>query len=220
MKFPNRRALSLDGTWEFVPDPERTFAPDRLPGGQPIAVPGAWEAQLADPYGVVRGWYRRRFTVPTEWGDGRLILRFGSAMARAAVWLDGRLLGEHDEGYLPFEIEAGLPHPGTERDLVVSVENPVNAFSDYPAFGALAMRTPTDHLGGRPLDGMPRGKQTWYTSTSGLLGPVVAELVRDSWFASLLVQPDLDAAQANVRWRLAGPETRRGGTVEPHGHLA
>jgi hypothetical protein len=211
--FPKRQALSLDGTWEFIPDPERTFTPDRLPGGRPIAVPGAWEAQLADPYGIVRAWYRRWFSVPTGWDDGHLILRFGSAMARAVVWLDGRLVGDHDEGYLPFEIDAGAPRAGTDRDLVVRVDNPVNAFLDYPAFGAQAIRAATDRLGGETFDGLPRGKQTWYTSTSGLLGPVVVELVPDPWFAALLVQPDLDAAQAMVRWRLAGPDATRPGTV-------
>src|SRR4029079_12585698 len=46
--------------------------------------------------------------------------------------------------------------------------------------------------------------QTWYTSTSGLLGSVVAELAPDPRFAALVVLPDLERSMATVTWRLEG----------------
>lgn len=55
-------------------------------------------------------------------------------MSRATVWLDGRSVGEHDLGYLPFEVEAGAARPGADHELVVEVENPLNVLSEYPAF--------------------------------------------------------------------------------------
>jgi hypothetical protein len=211
--FPRREALSLDGQWEFIPDPEHRLAPNRLPTGQPVSVPGSWESQLAEPYGIVHAWYRRRFRVPEGWPDGTLLLRFGAAMARAIVWLDGRRVGDHDEGYLPFEIAAGPARPGAECDLVVAIENPLNILSEYPAFGAEAIRAATERLDGRSFEGVPHGKQTWYTSTSGLLGSVTAELAPDPRFAALLVLPDVDAARALVRWRLAGARAEVPATV-------
>jgi Glycosyl hydrolases family 2, sugar binding domain len=209
-----RDALSLDGSWDFIRDPERRFTPGRLSRGEPIVVPGPWEAQLAKPYGIVHAWYRRRFAVPDDWSDATLLLRFGAAMARATVWLDGRQVGEHDEGYLPFEIEAGPARSGAERELVVEIENPLNVLSEYPAFGAEARRAAVDRLDGQSFDGLSHGKQAWYTSTSGLLGSVAAELAPDPRFAALMVLPDLDARLALVRWRVAGVHAGEPATVD------
>ena len=54
-----RDTVELDGDWEFIADPERLYGPDRLPSGEPISVPGCWEAQVARPYRIVSAWYRR-----------------------------------------------------------------------------------------------------------------------------------------------------------------
>ena len=64
-----------------------------LPPGEPISVPGCWEAQVTPSYGILHAWYARRFTTPADWKGGTLLLRFGSAMATAVVWLDGREIG-------------------------------------------------------------------------------------------------------------------------------
>ena len=61
-----------------------------------------------------------------------------------------------------------------------------------------------ERLDGRSFDGWPHGKQTWYTSTSGLLGSVRVDLAPDPRFAALVVLPDLEARHAQVRWRLVG----------------
>jgi glycosyl hydrolase family 2 len=202
--YPQRQTLSLDGSWEFIRDPDRRFTVGGLTGGEPIIVPGPWEAQVAEPYGIVHGWYRRRFEIPDHWRHGTLLVRFGAVMARATVWLDGRLAGDHDDGYLPFDVEGGASRPGAICDLVVEVENPVNVLREYPGFGREALLATTDRLDGRSFEGMPHGKQTWYTSTSGLLGSVVVELAPDPRFASLVVLPDLEEGRALVRWRLGG----------------
>lgn len=205
--FSSRRpALSLDGIWEFVPDPGRELLDPRvLPAGKPIGVPGAWEAQLREPYGVVRAWYRRSFTEPEDWRDGCVVLHVGAVMARAEIWLDGRLIGEHGDGYLPFEIEVGPPRPGAHHEIAIAVENPLNILSDYPAFEPDVLKAANDRLRGRSFETMPHGKQTWYTSTSGLLGPVSAEVAPELRLAALTVLPDLDARRVFVRWRTAGP---------------
>ncbi|HEY3073223.1 MAG TPA: glycoside hydrolase family 2 TIM barrel-domain containing protein [Candidatus Limnocylindrales bacterium] len=198
-----RPALSLDGTWEFVPDPRRRLAPARLPEGGPIAVPGAWEGQVEPGYGIVHGWYRRRFSIPAEWPPGRLVLRFDGVMNDAVVWLDGRPVGRNEDP-VPFSVEAGPAIPGVEHELVVSVANPINVISAYPAFdGNLDTAVAAaELLDGRRIDEIPHGKQTWYTSTSGILGSVRAEVAPDLHFADLSVEPDLDRRRAVVRWRL------------------
>jgi len=42
-----RDTIDLDGEWRFIADPERLYRADRLPEGEPIKVPGSWEAQVA-----------------------------------------------------------------------------------------------------------------------------------------------------------------------------
>src|SRR5262245_5142162 len=124
-------AMSMDGTWEFVPDPGRAFGPDRLPSGGAIQVPGAWEAQLAAPQGVVRGWYRRRFQVLSGGPDDHLVIRFDSTSLEARAWLDGHEIAS-GVGPLPFEIDAGPAVSGVERELTVAVDNPFNALAEFP----------------------------------------------------------------------------------------
>ena len=59
-----RHRLSLDGTWQFAPDPDRTLDPAGLARTElrAIQVPGPWQAQcpdLRDYTGLA--WYRRTF---------------------------------------------------------------------------------------------------------------------------------------------------------------
>jgi hypothetical protein len=206
--------VSLDGIWDFIPDSAARFAPDSLPAGDQIAVPGPWEATHAEPYGIVHAWYRRRFTTPADWEDGTLLFRFGSVMARAAVYLDGRLLGRSEDGYLPFELEAGAATPGSDHELAVAVDNPLNALTRFPASDDDMRRTAEERLGGRTFDDLAHGKQAWYTSTSGLLGSVVAELAPTPRFATLVVLPDLARGRALVRWRTVGAAGADPGRIE------
>jgi beta-galactosidase/beta-glucuronidase len=90
-----RRRVDLDGEWRFVPDPERMHAPDRLPEGEPILVPGCWEAQVARPYGIVTAWYRRRMAIPADWEGHRVVLHFQAVMYRCAVFIDAHHIGGH-----------------------------------------------------------------------------------------------------------------------------
>ena len=67
-------------------------------------------------------WYRKDFEAPggaaTDW-----VLRFESVNYRATVWLNGRRLGRHTGGYLPFELRGqGRAPRGTNR-LVVRVDS-------------------------------------------------------------------------------------------------
>jgi beta-glucuronidase len=67
-------------------------------------------------------WYRKDFQAPagaaTDW-----VLRFESVNYRATVWLNGRRVGSHTGGYLPFEVRGrGLRGTGVNR-LVVRVDS-------------------------------------------------------------------------------------------------
>lgn len=122
----------LGGTWLMRLDPEdtglreRLFAQRATDGWSATTVPSAWNAgddSVASWLGSV-AWYRKDFRLPARAADAAAwIARFESVNYRATVWLNGRRVGEHVSGYVPFELD--LPHVvrrGVNR-LVVRVDN-------------------------------------------------------------------------------------------------
>jgi hypothetical protein len=137
---PERERRSLDGTWRFIADPERLYGPDSLPEGDTITVPGCWEAQVARPYRIITAWYARDVEIPEAWEGSRIVVRFGAVMYRCAVFLNGERLGEHEGGYIPFEIDVtAAARFGGPNELAVLVVNPLNAMDEYPAFSVEEM---------------------------------------------------------------------------------
>jgi hypothetical protein len=210
-----RRRIDLDGEWRFVPDPERMHAPDRLPEGEPIQVPGCWEAQVARPYGIVTAWYRRRLAIPADWEDQRVVLHFQAVMYRCAVFVDGHHIGGHEGGYTPFELDASAAvRPGSEHELAVYVVNPLNALDEYPAFSVEEPRNDTSETE-LPLAEAPHGKQTWYSSQSGIWLSVHAEARGRAALKPPRLRADLAAGAVLVGWSLdpTGDATIPDGTL-------
>ncbi len=198
-----RDAIPLDGEWRFVADPERLFRADALPEGEPVTVPGPWEAQVARPYRIITAWYHRSLDVPASWDGSRAILRFGAVMYRCTVLLNGQPLGEHEGGYLPFELDAtSAVRWGAPNELVVRVVNPLNAIEEYPAFSVEEVLLAQEFEPDLPLSEAPHGKQTWYSSTSGIWQSVTLERRPPVALGPLRVRPDLESDQAIVRWSL------------------
>ena len=200
-----RARHSLDGEWRFIADPERIHRPDSLPEGEPIMVPGCWEAQVARPYRIISAWYRRSIDVPADWRGSRVVLRFGAVMYRCSVYLNGRRIGDHEGGYLGFEVEAGdAVRWDGPNELVVFVVNPVNAIDEYPAFSVEDVHVAQEFEPDLPLSEAPSGKQTWYSSTSGIWQSVWLERRPEVALSPVRVIPDMPASTARVLWRVNG----------------
>jgi beta-galactosidase/beta-glucuronidase len=140
-----RARLSLDGTWDF-----------QLEGQNPttIAVPAPWQAHFPDlraAAGVAT--YSRQLTVPQEWQGRQVIVHFGAVNYFAEVSVNGRRLGSHEGGYLPFEFVIPADLLGGEMRLDVRVTLPSSDAQAFPDF---------------PFDEIPHGKQSWY----GMLGGI------------------------------------------------
>lgn len=104
-----RRAISLDGMWKFCLDKEGTgeekHFPDGILGKDVIPVPASFqdfytEKETREFTGDV--WYEKEVFVPEEWKGKKVFLRFGAATHRAAVFVNGRKITEHEGGFLPF----------------------------------------------------------------------------------------------------------------------
>ncbi len=59
--------------------------------------------QGALPTGI--GWYRKHFNLPAKGGPQQVQLNFEGVFQRADVWINGHLLGRHNNGYVSFKYD-------------------------------------------------------------------------------------------------------------------
>ena len=105
-QFRRKSWICLNGEWKFaVTDTrERPAAADGT-----ITVPFSPEAARSgagihlQPKQYL--WYYRNVTLSAPVQDNRLLLHFGAVDERCSVWWNGRLVGSHQGGYLPFSFD-------------------------------------------------------------------------------------------------------------------
>ena len=115
-----RTAVDLSGLWTLRFG--RGNWQDGVPDAVSIGVPGSWNDQLPgarDEFGPA--WYERRFEAPPLAGREAAI-RFGSVCYAAQVWLNGKWLGGHEGGHLPFAVPCTNALADGENVLVVRVD--------------------------------------------------------------------------------------------------
>ncbi|MEA2652745.1 MAG: hypothetical protein QOI85_2466 [Chloroflexota bacterium] len=200
-----RQVVTLDGEWRFVRDPQRERSANDLPGGEPIAVPGCWEAQVSEPFGIVHAWYWRDIEVPAWVGEGEVFLRFGAVMYRCEAWLNGRRIGAHEGGYTPFEMRLPeLRHDAPNR-IAVLVTNPMNAIEEYPGLSEERLARAEARVPELPIREIPHGKQTWYGSQSGPWRSVTVEWRPTRRLERIRVAADWASGMVEIRaWTTGG----------------
>ena len=125
----HRNLSDLCGLWSFQLDPREVGERDgwfrALPAPRSIAVPASWNEQFEDTRDYLGvAWYLRRITVPPAWRGQTIMLRFGSATYAAKVWIDGKPVGSHLGGHLPFEFDvSALVSWDGATTIAVQVEN-------------------------------------------------------------------------------------------------
>jgi Glycosyl hydrolases family 2, sugar binding domain/Glycosyl hydrolases family 2, TIM barrel domain/Glycosyl hydrolases family 2 len=177
---------SLNGTWRFAFDAQGVGEQERWqrPGrGRSkdlrIVVPYPWESRLsgiAAPDYQGAAWYEREIAVPDEWEGLRPHLHFGAVDWSARVWLDGQLVAEHDNGYLPFSRDIGdLLRPGQTGTVTV------RAFDVADAATLVGKQTPM-----------------WYTYSSGIWQSVWLEGRPPDHVSDVRFEPDLEAGRVDA----------------------
>ncbi len=125
-----RTTRDLSGLWRFKLDARDEGVRARWFEGlaadaRRIPVPCSWNDlfdDAAEHFGPA--WYETEVWLAPQRPDRRVLLRFGSAMYRANAWLNGRPIGGHEGGHLPFAFDVtGLVEAGRPNRLVVRVEN-------------------------------------------------------------------------------------------------
>ncbi len=169
------RWLNLNGEWQFENAVEGEAPPIGRNLEEVILVPFPIESALS---GIMRHqdrmWYRRTFTVPTEWAGERVLLNFGAVDWEATIYVNGQLVGSHRGGYDAFSLDITDQLTDGLNELIVVVYDPTNAAN--PPLGK-------QRMGGTGI---------WYTPASGIWQTVWLEPVPSAYITRLQLTPDLD----------------------------
>jgi beta-glucuronidase len=157
--FEPRDVREVSSGWRFqidthdVGESERWYDPgaDRS-SWRDVVVPGAWDLideSMRGHEGI--GWYS--VTIDGSWARAGKVqhLNFGRVMYHARVWLNGELLGEHVDGYLPFSFDVTGKLTKIKNELVVRVDNQAR------------------------IEWLPAAKQIEWVQYGGILQPVRLE---------------------------------------------
>lgn len=175
---------NLNGVWQFAFDDENAGIAEKwfLPEvklDREILVPFCYQSRMSGigPTDEIHPilWYRRKFAIPPEMTNRRILLRFGAVDDRATVFVNGMMIGEHCGGYAPFALDITDYLRDGENDLCVRVQDD-------------------------PDCTQPRGKQywnrglmgCWYTPVSGIWQTVYLEAVGECALRYIHVTPDID----------------------------
>ena len=182
--------LNLNGQWAFEFDDEDIgiqqgwYHPAHCLGAK-ITVPFCYQCAASGigPTDEIHPimWYRRKFYIPMEMQNRRVLLRFGAVDYEAVVYINGYAVGSHKGGYTPFALDVTDYLVDGENDVCVRVVD-------------------------RPDPTQPRGKQNWqrgvfgcwYTPVSGIWQTVYLEAVSDIYIDYIHVTPDVDRRIASV----------------------
>ncbi|MFT4049027.1 MAG: glycoside hydrolase family 2 TIM barrel-domain containing protein [Solirubrobacterales bacterium] len=87
---------------------------------QKVSIPNAFNAGDASEasYTGYTAWYATQFKRPSAPSGSNWILQFNGVNLRARIYLNGRLIGTHTGGYIPFEIQASKLRAGTNTLIV------------------------------------------------------------------------------------------------------
>lgn len=129
-QFARDEWLNLNGEWEFDYDDDNVGIDENWYDGRAlmrrIVVPFAYQTELSginDKSIHECVWYARSFEVPADWADGDLLLNFGAVDYEAAVWINGREVGTHQGGHVPFQFEISPFLNAGENRLTIRVED-------------------------------------------------------------------------------------------------
>jgi len=136
----DRAVKDLSGKWRFKIDPndkgesEGFHLPSHdVSGWDTEPVPGVWNRENSE-HSHYKGaaWYRLTFEAPSVKSGQLARLYFDGVCFHAKVWLNGKLLGRHSDGYTAWSVDAtGALKAGGRNTLTVRVDNR-RSYTDVP----------------------------------------------------------------------------------------
>jgi hypothetical protein len=206
-QFRRDSYVSLNGWWNyaFLPiNEKRTFNPPLTFEGR-ILVPFSPESQLSQVKRSLQPrellWYERTVKVPAVKPGHRVLLHFEAVDYSCVCCVNGKVVGKHEGGYLPFEFDitnALLPRSAQGGELARAFEGEATV--------ALCVWDPSD------TSHQLRGKQKlerggiWYTPQSGIWQAVWLEVVPAKRLVSLVLEPHAEEGVLIAKVKATGGE--------------
>jgi hypothetical protein len=182
--------LNLNGRWQYAIRNGKEKEPVSYDGE--IVVPFSPESFLSGVMKKVmpedRLWYRRTFTLPEGFRKDKVLLHFGAVDQSCQVYVNGRLAGSHEGGYLPFSCDVTAALAAGENTLTVAVTDATSR--SRHAYGKQSF-----HPGG-----------IWYTPQSGIWQTVWLESVPENYVEKLTIIPDMDHKRVRLVLQAKDPE--------------
>lgn len=140
-EFRNKENIS--GIWKFQKDSldvgEAQNWQNGLPNTRSIAVPGSWNDQFTDSRDYLgTAWYEKEIFIPSSWKGQKIYVRIGSANYASKVYLNGKPVGTHEGGNLPFSFDiSALINWNVANRITIQLENVLKP-SRVPTGGGVA----------------------------------------------------------------------------------
>jgi hypothetical protein len=182
---------NLNGRWSFKPDSTNVGLSENWQDqaeffDKTIVVPFSWASPLSgiEMPNVNVGWYSRSFTLTNikSWEGKDKFLVFSASDFNTTVWINGKEVGKHSGGYIPFDFNISEFLTEGENTIVVRVED-------------------------EELDNRPSGKQ-YYGNAKGIWNTVYLEARPENYIRQIKFTPDIDKRQVTVEVILAKNATK------------
>ncbi|UCG00780.1 MAG: beta-galactosidase [Candidatus Heimdallarchaeota archaeon] len=191
--------LNLNGFWDYAVRPKKHTEINSYDGK--ILVPFPLESALSGVKKKLshkqRLFYRRFFSIPKTWKSNRILLHFGAVDWETRVKLNGKEVGSHKGGFIPFSFDISeFINYEEENELEVIVWDPTNK--------------------GR----QERGKQSlrpshaFYTAVSGIWQTVWLEPVPIAYIKSIKVTSDIDNQLVKLKVHVENMQPGQKVTIE------
>ena len=172
---------SLNGFWDY-----KISKNPEIPGDfdGKILVPFSPESKLSGVNHILQPdeflFYKLNFSLEGFEIKDKVILHFLAVDQIAEVYLNGKLLGKHVGGFLPFEFEIKDDLVKGENELIVKVQDLTD--TSYHSRGKQRLK----HGG------------IWYTPQSGIYFPVFIESVSNDYIENIKITPDIDSSKVTL----------------------
>ncbi len=167
---------NLNGLWQYAVTANTAAKPAQMKGD--ILIPFALETPLSgvgrrlEPNEVI--WYQHDFSLKSL-PKGRLLLNFEGVDYKCMVWINGKMVGDHVGGNLPFSFDVTDQIRKGKNTLELRVMDG----TDDPDLYQLRGKQKRDNSG------------IWYTPSSGIWATVWLEEVSDTYIERLEVLADM-----------------------------
>ncbi len=176
----------LNGKFDFTITGKTDDIPQNF--DEEIIVPFAPESYLSGIERTIEPkdylWYRKKFILDDCFEGKRCVLHFEAVDWRCIVYFNGKPVGTHQGGYLPFCFDVTEYLREGYNELIIRVNDPTET------------------------NWQDRGKQTrkntgfWYTATSGIWQSVWLEPVNEKHIENIRLTPDIDSSSIKIETEL------------------